>query len=330
MRGLSERENVLRAMARSGRPEWVPVANDAICTIVSSETRERPPFGQSGKDWFGCSWVWDEMCMGFAPDLHQPFLVEDIADWRGLVSFPDLDSIDWEAAAARDMEGVDRDAKAVRILMESGPLERSHHILGFEGAFMAMYDAPEEYKALVDAIADYKVSLAHRLIDAYRPDDVFFQDDLGHSKGPMISLGTYREFIKPAHMRISEAIRSHGVTHTHHSCGCMEMFIDDLIDAGVQILNPLQPCNDWKMVAERYSDRLSFEVGADFCLAREGSTEEEIRAEVRGIIDVFGPGGNLLVTAFPSNAACLGKMDIVLDEARAYGRRDAEGGAPYG
>ena len=319
MKTLTEKENVLRVMTRSGDPEWIPVVSDCIHMVLSSAVRERPPQGQSGRDWFGCNWVWDDECLGFAPDLHQPYIVGDIAKWREIVTFPDLGAIDWAAAAARDLAGVDRDEKAVRILLESGPFERSHHILGFEGAFTAMYDDPEEYKALIDAIADYKVRLINCLIEAYEPDEIFAQDDLGHNRGPMFSLDMYREFIKPAHKRISEAIRSRGVIHTHHSCGCMEVFIDDLLDVGVQVLNPVQPCNDRKAIADKYAGRLSFEVGADYYIAREDSTEEEIRGEVRELIDLFGPQKNMMLGIFPSNKACLGKIDIALDEARSYG-----------
>ena len=319
MRTITEKENALRAMTRRGDPEWVPLVCDCIEMVLPRDVRERPPAGQDGKDWFGCGWVWDGDCLGFAPDLRQPYLAGDISGWRESVAFPDLDAIDWEAAAASDLAGVDRENKAVRILLESGPFERSHHILGFEGAFMAMYENPDEYKALIDAIADYKVKLVGKLIDAYEPDEIFAQDDLGHNRGPMFSLDMYREFIKPAHMRISEAIRSRGAIHTHHSCGLMEAFIDDLLEVGVQVLNPIQPCNDWKAIAEKYSGRVSFEVGADFNIARENSTEEEIRAEVRGIIDLFGPYGNTMLGVFPSNKACLDKMDIALDEARSYG-----------
>ena len=305
-------------MTRTGDPEWIPVVGDCISFIFSCEVRERPPHGQNGKDWFGCDWIWDEDCLGFAPDLHRPYLT-GISSWRENVTFPDLDAIDWDAAAAKDLEGADRENRVVRILLESGPFERSHHILGFEGAFTAMYDDPFEYKALIGAITDYKVKLIQKLTRAYRPDEIFAQDDLGHNRGPMFSLDMYREFIKPAHIRISEAIRAGGAIHTHHSCGLMEAFIDDLIEVGVQILNPIQPCNDLKGIAEKYSDRVSFEVGADFHIAREDSTEEQIRSEVRGIIDMFGPHKNMMLGVFPSNKICLDKMGIALDEARSYG-----------
>lgn len=318
---ITERENALRVLTRSGDPQWVPIVNDCMHMIFSSEVHERPAQGQDGTDWFGCHWVWDAATFGFAPDLSKPMLVEDITEWRDVVTFPDLDSIDFEAAAARDLADIDREQVVLRLFMESGPMERSHHLLGFEGAFVAMYEEPEEFKALIDAIADYKVKLIHKLMPTYRPDEVFAQDDLGGANAPMFSLEIYRELIKPAHARISEAIRSYGAIHTHHSCGRMEAFIDDLIDVGVHVLNPIQNVNDRKMIAEKYSDILSFDIGADAMAAREDSTEEDVRAEIREIIDLFGPQKNLMLMIFPSNVNCIEKYDIAIDEARKYGSR---------
>ena len=306
-------------MTRSDDPEWVPIVNDAVNIILSSVVKERPPRGEDGPDWFGCNWVWDEECMGHAPDLHKPYLLDDIGKWRDVVTFPDLDALDWEAAAARDLEGMDREAKAVRVFCESGPFERAHHILGFEEAFIAMYDNPEEFKALLSAITDYKVKLICKFAEFYKPDDIFFHDDLGHARGPMMSLDMYREFIKPFHKRVGDAMAENGVIYTHHSCGCMEMFIDDMIEAGVKIFNHIQPCNNRKAIAEKYAGVVSFDLSIDNRAGREDTTEEDVRAEVRETIDVFGPGKNMMVMAFPTNIRCLGKIDIALNEARRYG-----------
>lgn len=184
---------------------------------------------------------------------------------------------------------------------------------------MAMVEEPEEFKALVDAIADYKVKLIEKVCEFYKPDEIMVQDDLGNAKGPMMSLTMYRELLKPAHKKIGAAIRAHGVFFTFHSCGKMEIFIDDLIDNGVQMINPLQPMNDQLGLAQKYADRVVFEVGAETLANYESSTEEEIRQDVKRIIDTFGPQKNLVIICMPSNAKCIHNVDIVLDEAKNYG-----------
>ena len=57
---LTEKENALRAILRDGEPEWVPVLEDCMDIIIASPMQEYAPFGQSGKDWFGCEWTESE------------------------------------------------------------------------------------------------------------------------------------------------------------------------------------------------------------------------------------------------------------------------------
>jgi hypothetical protein len=321
MTALTERENALRVITRSGDPEWIPLTGDCFRLLAPSCVRERPVAGENGDDWFGCSWVWDAECFGFAPEIRKPLLLSDISEWRGKVKFPDLDSIDWQSAADRDLEGFDRKAQLLRIMMESGPFERSHHLLGFENAFIAMMEEPEDFRALIDAIADYKVKLIEKVAKYYKPDEIMFQDDLGTAKGPMISVAMYRELLKPAHRKIAEAIQKNGIMYTHHSCGHMEAFIDDLLELGVQMINPVQPMNNQAALAEKYAGKLTFEVGGESLANYEDASEEAIRSDIRRIIDTFGPHMNLVMICYPTNVRTLGSIDIAIDEIRRYGRQ---------
>lgn len=317
---LTEKENALRAILRDGEPEWVPVLEDCMDIIIASPMQEYAPFGQSGKDWFGCEWEWDEMSCSHGPNLKKPPLVEDITQWREIVKFPDLDAIDWKTAAEKDLQNCDRENRLVRLFCTLGPFERVSIMLGMENAFIAMYEEPEEYKALINAVADYKIKLLDKMLEAYRPDEVFFHDDLGSANGPLISPDMYREFIKPAHRRIAEVIHKHGAIYTHHSCGNMEVFIEDFIDNGAQMLNPLQPLNNWKEIVEKYSDRVSFDVGAEFRANFTDTGEAELIEDCHKVIDTFAPGKNLLFECFISNAKCLKNRDIMYREARKYGQ----------
>jgi uroporphyrinogen decarboxylase len=316
---ISERENALRVLTLSAEPQWVPVSADCFMFLVPSIVRERPVRGADGEDWFGCNWIWDADSFGFAPDIINPPLLEDINKWREVMRFPDLDSLDWKSAAETDLAEFDRSEKLLRIILESGPFERTHQILGFESAFIAMCEEPEEYKALIDAITDYKIKLIDKVCEFYKPDEIMAQDDLGTAKGPMISIGMYRDLLKPAHNRIGDAIRSNGVIYTHHSCGRMEAFIDDIIETGVHAINPFQPMNDLDSIARKYAGVICCDVGAETLANYPSSSEKDIRAEVRRVIDTFGPHKNLMIECFPSNVKCMHNIEIALDEARRYG-----------
>lgn len=317
---MTERENALRIMKGIGDPEWIPAAGDCIQFTFPSPATEAPHFFESGTDGFGCKWIWDQGSFGHAPNVKEPPVIDDILNWREKLVLPELDNVDWEAVAARDTAEVDRENKVIRLFMQTGVFERANTLLGFENAYIAMMEEPEEYKALVEALADYKIKVLNYAIPLYKPDEVFFQDDLGSSRGPLISLDTYRELIKPAHKRIFETVHSYGVSLTLHSCGCMAAFLDDLVEIGIDGINPLQAINNWKAVAEKYGDKLYYIVGSEGRANYEGTTEEMLRQDVQELIDALGATKRLIVDVFMSNTKLMHNAGILTDEIHSYGR----------
>lgn len=316
---ITERENVLRMIHRTGDPEWVPLSWDYSVGrfATPSAVRERPANHADGLDWYGCRWLFDAATFGYVQDPEYPLPVDDITQWRDQVKFPDYDAIDWEACAAEDEKNYDRENKLVKFILESGPFERLHSLVGFEEAMVSMYTEPEAFLELIEAITDSKIDLIHRIARYYKPDGLCVFDDLGSAGGPLMSLEMYREFIKPSHKRIVEAIRGHGIIAFQHSCGKMQTFLDDLAEIGVQVINPLQPVNDWAMVAEKYRDKLSFEVSLSTAASMVDADEETIRRDIRLAIDTFGPYKNFML--FPTVTEPW-KMEIVRDEMQRYGR----------
>ena len=320
-RTISPKENYMRAMRRDERPEWLPLSTEDARVIFPGLVCERPIYGsEGGKDWFGCSWIWDPECMGFAPDVKNPPLLDDITEWRDVVQFPDLDSYDWESIAAKDLEGIDPDEVAVCFMSESGPFERTHHLLGFENALVAMLDEPEEFKALVDAIADFKIDWFNHIYPYYKPEVIIQMDDLGTATGPFMALDVYRELLLPAHTRISECIRGFGALHMHHSCGKMVSFLPDLIGAGASIFNGLQRMNNRQEVAKRFSKDASFDIVLD-TVNNPQSTEQDIIDEIHETLDAFAPYGNIAICPFTSNIHTMDRLGFVLEELKAYAEK---------
>ena len=316
---ITERENVLRMIYRTGDPEWVPLSWDYSVGrfATPSAVKERPSGQADGTDWYGCHWRFDKATFGYVQDPAFPWPVDDITHWKEQVIFPDYDAIDWEACAAEDEKNYDRENKLVKFILESGPFERLHSLVGFEEALVSMYTEPDAFLELIEAITDSKIELIHRIAKYYRPDGLCTFDDLGSAGGPLLSVEMYREFIKPSHKRIVDAVRSHGIIAFQHSCGKMEAFLDDFVDIGVQVVNPLQPVNDWETVAKKYKDKISFEVCLSTASCMIDASEETIRSDVRKAIDIFGPHKNFMM--FPTVLEPW-KMDIVRDEMERYGR----------
>ena len=123
--------------------------------------------------------------------------------------------------------------------------------------------------------------------------------DFGMQTGPFISPRTYRELYKPFHKRINDWIHEHTFWKTFiHSCGSIIPLIEDFIEAGLDILNPVQ-CSaagmDPSELKRKFGDRIAFwGGGVDTQRTLPFGNPEGVRKEVRERIEVFGPGGGFV------------------------------------
>ena len=243
--------------------------------------------------------------------------IPDITKWQEYLIVPDFDAIDFSAAAEKDMAQVDRENTLVNIMMESGPFERAIALLSMEEALAAMYEEPECFSALLTKLTDIRVELIDRIAAAYKPDIILQMDDLGSERAPLISVDLYRKLIKPCHIRQSEAIHRNGCIHLQHSCGRMAEFIEDLLEVGVDMIHPLQDCNDHAACLRKYGDRVTFYGCTGRVKTRPDASPEEVRADIRRVCDTFGPYRNFIVQTGCGTRALTAEQQ---DELARYGR----------
>jgi hypothetical protein len=123
--------------------------------------------------------------------------------------------------------------------------------------------------------------------------------DFGTQRGPFISVEVYRQLYKPFHHAVNTWIHRNTEWKTFiHSCGSVAAFLPDFIDAGFDILNPVQ-CSaadmDAKGLKQGYGDRITFwGGGVDTQYTLPFGTPDEVRAQVRERIETFGPGGGFI------------------------------------
>jgi uroporphyrinogen decarboxylase len=132
-------------------------------------------------------------------------------------------------------------------------------------------------------------------------DVVEFNDDLGTQENLIISPELYRTFIKPRHRQLVAMFRSHAPKAKIflHCCGSIRDIIPDLVEIGIDILNPVQPLAnhmDPALLKKEFGKSLSFQGGIDVQKAMIG-TREEVRAEVIGRITAFAPGGGYVLSS---------------------------------
>ncbi len=128
-------------------------------------------------------------------------------------------------------------------------------------------------------------------------DIINMGDDIGMQDAIMMSREMYCEWLKPRLARVISAAKQENpdVLVLYHSCGFITPFIDDLIEVGVDILNPVQPeCMDFKDIHEEFGDRLSFNGTIGTQTTMPFGTPEEVRKEVIRNLKIAGDKGGLL------------------------------------
>ena len=130
-------------------------------------------------------------------------------------------------------------------------------------------------------------------------DVIFVGDDLAGNDGPLISPRLYRKFIKPRQRRIFDLI--HSLTRAklvYHTCGTVTAFLHDLIEIGVEVLNPIQVSAagmDTRLLKKEYGDKLAFWGGIDSISVLRRGSKDDVRAQVRRRIEDLSPGGGYVL-----------------------------------
>ncbi len=148
--------------------------------------------------------------------------------------------------------------------------------------------------------------------------------DFGGQRGPLFSIASYRELFKPFHKRVNDWIHARTRWKTFiHSCGGVEPFIPEFIDAGFDILNPVQTSAagmDPAALKAKYGDRICFwGGGVDTQRTLPFGTPDEVRAQVKERARVFGAGGGFVFNTVHNVQAAI-PVENVLAMYEALGR----------
>jgi uroporphyrinogen decarboxylase len=158
-------------------------------------------------------------------------------------------------------------------------------------------------------------------------DFIFFGDDLGLQLAPMISSQLFRRFIKPKYRRYVDAFKNASKAKVIlHSDGAISPLIDDMIEAGIEGINPVQVSAkgmDSKQLKERFGKKLIFWGGIDTQSVLPFGTPEDVRNEVRTRIRHLAPGGGYILATVHNIQPGVPPENIVamFDEAVKFGYR---------
>ncbi len=185
----------------------------------------------------------------------------------------------------------------------AGLFEVSLWLRGFENFLVDMAANPGFAHALLDIITDLKMRYWEKALETVGENVLIVSeaDDIATQRGPIMSMAMYREFIAPRHRRLFEHIRSSAKSHVYiffHSCGAVKDLIPQLIDEGIDILNPVQVSAEGMDTSELkrlYGRDITFwGGGVDTQHVLPYGTPRQVRDEVRRRIDDLAPGGGFV------------------------------------
>ncbi len=267
---------------------------------------------------------------GFYYDIHRPPLpdAESVADlqayrWPNPTDQSRIAGLPEAIAAAR--------AAGERVLMLCGPMpglwEHAWYIFGVEQAFTNLAGSVPLMEAFTERVLEWQLAfweMALPLVGA-DVDIVTLNEDLGGQQGPMMSPATFRKIYKPRMRRLIAAIKARTEARVYlHSCGSIYRLLPDLIEVGVDILNPVQV-----NAAEMDSARLKREFGKDLTFWGGGcdpvvmgnGTVAQVRDEVKRRIHDLAPGGGFVFGSVHNIQAKVPPENIVamFDAALEFG-----------
>jgi uroporphyrinogen decarboxylase len=175
--------------------------------------------------------------------------------------------------------------------------ERLHALRGMTELFTDFYLHEGEVRRLMDALRAYLIEII-RMWAELGADGVFMTDDWGSQTGLMIAPDLWRRFFKPHYAAVFAEVHRLGMDVLFHSCGNVTDIVDDLIDAGMDVLDPVQPgAMDIDRLARQFGGRVAFSGAIDVQHLLCYGSPTEIKDAVCRIIDMIGRpfGGSLLL-----------------------------------
>ena len=262
--------------------------------------------------------------------------------WKHMASTPEFlehtirDADSWKIAKERMTPGKDRinwdHLKAhYKTWKEKGYWIKGHMFFGFdvthswvvgtERILMALAEDPEWCRDMFNHFLDVQIQLLDMVWDAgHEFDTIFWCDDMGYKYTQFFSLDMYRDLLKPVHKRAIEWAHAKGAKAHLHSCGDINPFVPELIEIGLDALNPLEvkagmdPCH----LKNAYGRDLVFHGGINAVL---WDKPDQIKAEMESVIPVMKESGGYIFSSDHSVPSSVSLEDFrqITDLAKKLG-----------
>ena len=265
-----------------------------------------------------------------SPDLNNGampkpgvIVLDDITKWRDKVHAPDTTHVDWEHYYKEKIKDIDRSKNYIPVTGGDYFLTLIS-LMGFENAMLALYEEPEEVKALLEYISEFYLAVLKEQIRWIKPEVMSIMDDDAALRAPFFSVDMYREFFKPYQQKHCDLAAENGILMERHDCGRSEQFVGDWVEMGIRCWNPAQTTNDLVSIKQRFGRKMAICGGWDSMKWAACEDEEEYRAALKEYVDTFAPDGGFVFAAMaggsPDAPGAKMRQDAVNDVYQNYAR----------
>ena len=292
---LTKKQNLIETM-KGGHPDRFVNQYEAFGILMGSPFGNRNPNPKYGEhdvvNAWGVTKSWPIGTPGAFP-VHTPdkIVIKDIEHWQDYVKVPRVvyDAEEWEPFIEA-AERIDRNEQFVMPFFAPGVFEQSHYLLEIQNCLLAFYEYPDEMHELIDCITQFELDYAAEICKYIKPDGLFHHDDWGSQVSTFLSPDMFREFIKPAYMKIYGYYKEHGVqVIAHHSDSYAATLVPDMIDMGIDIWQGVMTSNNIPELIKQYGGKITFMGGIDSAKVDfPGWTDEIVAKEVRRACEECG------------------------------------------
>ncbi len=276
-------------------------------------------------DEFGVTWSMPDDAPLYMDITHHPLAeakIEDIGDYP----FPKGNDPGRFAGLRDKALQIRRETPYAVVSGISGVVyETCWYLRGLERWFMDMIEQPEFCEALLDQTLKFWLDWFDVFLAEVGDvvDVIMIGDDLAGQGGPLFQPEFYRRVVKPRHKRLVQTIKSRTPAKIwYHTCGACQGYISDLLDNGIDILNPIQiSAADMNPtdLKSRYGGRLVFWGGGiDAQHVLPQADPETVRQHVRRNVEAFKPGGGYVFNNVHNIQAGVPPENIVAMYDAAY------------
>jgi len=252
--------------------------------------------GTEGKDEWGS--VWKQPKYKNIINIGQ-VMVNPLSDWEKMETYVFPDPSDKSRYKGIERSLRKASDKYVLIYKHFLLFERMWFLRGLNNLFEDFLLEPQKVHELADRILEFDIGIVRNLKKFFKGKIHGFwtTDDWGTQTGTMISIPLWRKFFKARYKKFFDEVHSAGMHVWLHSCGKINDVVGEWISLGVDVINTFQPALlGIEEVGEKFSGRVCFETCADIQKTLPFGTDEDIRKEVKALVENWRtPQGGLII-----------------------------------